>query len=318
MLRAACVLLPLVGALVGGCKGANTSGDKKADIDADPLALLPSSAVIVANVDARTIFTSRTVGGQAAAVAKVLAPLGPEAGLDPSRDIDRIVAAGFGVGDVAVVVSGRFDEAKIAAASTGKNGVPVVRGVYADHTTYTSGPIAYTVLTGKTVVAGTGDGLRRVLDRVHDGTLDRAIPPWMVETLATPGAEVALAADFGTQPIAAATLGALNLPWVKGMRIARVIGNFEDPGMNVASTLTYDGSVQAESAAEGIRAVDSWLTVLGPFTGGLRLQNLDVSTQASNPGVSTSTVDVHCKFSIDGRTFLQLLSLGSRVLEASR
>jgi hypothetical protein len=297
----------LVLALVACGKGASGPGEKKVDLDADPIALLPGFAVVVATVDARAIFDSSAVGGQLAALAGKLFPLGENAGFEAQRDVDRIALADYASGgiDVVAVMSGRFDPDKIAASTTASGGAAIVRGAYAGRATYTAGTIAYVVLTPKTLVAGTGEGLRRLLDRVQAGTIDRAIPPWMVETLDTKGAQLAAAADFETQPVASAAIESVNVPWLKGMRTARVIGNFAPPGMNVAATLSYKEPQQAQAAADGVRSVDGWLRMLGPLLGGMRLQNLDVTTEAQ---------DLHCKFAVDDQTLRSLLALAPRFL----
>jgi hypothetical protein len=306
--------LPLALVLVfGACggKGASSGGSSREDLDGDPLALLPASPVFAGNVDARSLYADATVSAQLAALTDKLVPLGDDAGFQPSRDVDRVVFAGYAStvapGDVAAIVRGRFDPAKIAAATKAKNGAPIVRGAYANQTTYAVAGVTYAVLTPKTVVAGTGDGPRRVLDRIKAGSFERALQPWVVDTLQTTGAEVAVAADFATQPIASAAIGSLKLPWLQGMRTARVIGNFQAPGMNVAATLSYGVPQQAEAAADGVRFVDGWLKLLGPLLGGVRLQNLQVGTDQS---------DMRCKFAVDGQTLGSLLVLAPRLLPA--
>lgn len=302
------VLAALLFVACGG-KGANAGGEKKADLDADPLALLPTAAVVVANANARALFDEGSVGGQLAGLAARLVPFGEDAGFQASRDVDRVVFASYATGgaDYAVVLSGRFDAAKIDAKTTTTGGSPIVRGVYAGRTTYTAGTIQYSVLTAKTLVAGSGDGLRRVLERVQAGTLDRNVAPWVVETLETKGAQLALAADFQSSPIAAAAIGSVNLPWLSGMRMARVIGNFEPPGMNFAATLSYADPQQAQAAADGLHTIERWLGVLGPALGGIRLQNVEVTTQES---------DLRCKFALDDQALRATLALAPRFLPA--
>jgi hypothetical protein len=311
MLRLA-ALVVLVLAAAPACKGAETPvAAKTVDLDGDPLALLPGSAVVVGQLDARAMFASGDAGVQMAALADRLVPVGDAAGFVAKRDVDRVVLgvyAGTGA-DVAAVLSGRFDEAKIAAATTSRTGATVTRGVYAEHTTYMAGPVMYSVLTPRTVVAGTGDGVRRVLERVQGASLERAIPPWMLETLSTPGAQLALAADFTSHPVAQAALGSASLPWLTGIRTAKVVGNFQKPGMNVGATVTYGDPKQAATAADGVRLVDGWLNILGPLFGGVALQNLDVKVDAN---------DVKCKFAIDAQTLANVLALAPRLLPNSQ
>jgi hypothetical protein len=307
----ALVLVALVALVACGGKDAVTPAEAKLDLDSDPLALLPSSAVVVTNLDARAMFASASVGAQLAALAETLLPLGPEAGFDAKRDVDRVVLGAYTStgADAVAVVSGRFDVAKIAATTQGRGGVPIVHAMYAGRDTYTAGPAMYSVLTAKTVVAGTGDGVRRALERVQDRKIERAIPAWVDETLSTPGAELALAADFTSQPVTVAAIGSVSLPWLSGLRVAKVIGNFQKPGMNVAATLSYGEPAQAETAADGVRAADVWLKVLGGFLGGLSVQDLDVKTDGK---------DLKCKFAVDDQTLGRLLAFAPRLLGAAR
>lgn len=306
------VLLSAAVLMLAACggKGAQAGGADKTDLDADPYALLPSSAIVVAHLDARAMFESASVGDSTKALAERFVPIGEEAGFDAVRDVDRVVVAAYAMSgaDVAAVLQGRFDPDKIAAASTAKNGAPLVKGKYADRATIAAGAIAFAVLTNKTIVAGTSDGLRRVLERIHDGKIERSIPPWMIDTLTAPGAELAIAGDFGSQPIAAASIGSVKLPWLEGIRAVRVIGNFDRPGMNVAATLTYGGAQQAQGAADGVRLVDRWLTVLGPMLGGLELRNLDVKTEEG---------DMKCKFALDEHALKALVGLAARWVPAA-
>ena len=305
------VALALVALVACGGKAPATPAEDKLDLDSDPLALLPSSAVVVANLDAKAMFASASVGAQLAALADTLLPLGPDAGFDAKRDVDRVVLGVYTStgADAVAVVSGRFDVAKIAATTQGRGGAAVVHATYAGRDTYAVGPAMYSVLTAKTVVAGTGDGVRRALERVQDRKIARATPAWVDETLSTPGAELALAADFTSQPLTVAAIGSVPLPWLSGMHVAKVIGNFEKPGMNVAATMTYGEPAQAESAADGVRAADVWLKVLGTFLGGLSLQNLEVTTDGK---------DLKCKFAVDDQTLGRLLAFAPRLLGAPR
>lgn len=300
-------LVTLVAIVALGCKGASAPAAPALDLDSDPLALLPGSAVVVANLDARALFASETLGPQIAGLADALVPFGADAGFDAKRDVDRVVLGVYTStgADVAAILGGRFDAAKIAAAPTSRGGASITRGTYAGRPTYAVGTAMLSVLTSRTVVAGTGDGVRRVLERVQDGKLGRAVPGWMLDTLGTSGARIALAADLATQPVAAAAFGSVPLPWLDGMRVARIIGNFDKPGMNVAATLSYGNAAQASSAADGVRTVDGWLRVLGPLLGGVALQNLDVMTDGT---------DMKCKFAVDDPTLGHLLAFVPRLL----
>jgi hypothetical protein len=294
-------------ALLIACKGADSGGSTKTDIDSDPLALLPASALVVASVDMQAIEHAGTGGAALAAVTDTFLPLGEDAGFVPSRDLDRILVGEYGTTgtDVVGVMSGRFDADKIGSVSKTKGGASIAAGRYVGFAMYTAGTFAYAPLSPHTLVAGTGDGVRRVLDRVHDGNLERAMPPWVVETLQTKGAQIAVAADFTTRPIATVTIGTVSVPWLKGMRVARILGDFSPPGLNVAATLSYADAAHANDAAQGVRLLAGWLKMLAPFVGGATLQNLDVRTEAG---------DVLCKFAVSDQVLGTLVSLAPRLL----
>jgi hypothetical protein len=69
----------------------------------------------------------------------------------------------------------------------------------------------------------------------------------MVQTLETKKAPLAGGADFTSQPLSDAARQ--QLAFVDGMKTLNVIGNFADPGLNLAGTLTYG---EPEAAARGV------------------------------------------------------------------
>jgi hypothetical protein len=307
MLRVLAVVAVLALTACGG-KEAATPAEAKLDLDSDPLALLPSSAVVVANLDAKAMFASASVGAELSTLAGSLLPLGAEAGFDAKRDVDRVVLGVYTStgADAVAVVSGRFDPAKIAATTQSRSGAAIVHAMYAGRDTYTAGPAMYSVLTAKTLVAGTGDAVRRLLDRVQDGKIERAVPAWVAETLSTPGAQLALTADFTSQPVAIAAIGAVPTPWLTGIRVAKVIGNF-DKRLNVAATMSYGEPMEAEGAADGVRTADVWLKLLGGLLGGISVKDLEVTTEGK---------DMKCKFAVDDQTLGRVLAFASHLLGA--
>src|SRR5947209_8302543 len=95
-----------VALLACGGKGANAAGSSRDALDGDPLALLPGSPVFAGNVDARSLFGDATVAAELSALSDKLVPLGDDAGFLPSRDVDRVVFAGYAStgADVAAIV----------------------------------------------------------------------------------------------------------------------------------------------------------------------------------------------------------------------
>lgn len=294
---------------LAACKGAGNANDVAATIDTDPLALLPPGAVVLADIEVQSIERAGSGGSSVATVADSLVPLGADAGFVPSRDVDRVVLGSYSTlnADVAAILIGRFDADKIGKTTATKSGAPIVATPYLNFTVYKIGAGAYSPLTSHTLVAGTGDGVIRVLDRVHAGKFDRAVPPWAIDTLQTKGSEVSVAADFTTHPMGAVTVGSVSIPWLKGMQVARVLGDFSAPGLNVAATLTYADPSQASGAAQGISMAAGWVKMLAPLVGGANLQNLDVHAVGA---------DVQCKFAVDDQSLQMLVSLAPRLLPA--
>jgi hypothetical protein len=291
--------------LLTSCKGARSGGAPS--FDADPLLLVPSSVFVVANVDARATFDNPSVGATLAAAVQGLVPLPDEAGLQASRDVDRVIACGFSAADVdvALILGGRFDPARLAGATHTKTGTPIVAGTYAGFATSTAGSLTYAVLSPRTVVAGTAEGIHRVLDRAHDPHLARVLPPWMLQTLETQGAQMALGADFVSQPAAGAVLSSLNVSWLEGLHVARIVSNLGEPGFNVGGTLTYGDTEHAQAAADGARRAGQWVRTLGPLLGGVQLQRLQIEAQGADARIS---------FSLDDRSLRALVALGLRFL----
>jgi hypothetical protein len=306
-------LLPLGMTLALACGGSNNKDAVSAhssteltaaQIDADPLALLPGSAVAIGNVDAKAFFASQSLGPTVVSLVQQYFPIGDEAGFVASRDVDSVVAATYSLQglDVAAVIKGRFDAQKIQDAADKhtpmKSGGALVASTYSGHPIYTLANIGFSVLTPNTVVAGTEAGMHRVLDRIHDGKTSHDITPWMLDTLATKGAAFTLAADFATQPITSVAVGAFSMPWMKGMKAVRLVGDFKDSGTEVAGSLTYDTEDDATNGASGLKQLTTIANVAS-LTGLVpRLDNLDIHTEKTS---------VQYKFSADDSAVKNLL-----------
>jgi hypothetical protein len=89
------------------------------------------------------------------------------------------------------------------------------------------------------------------------------------------------------------------------MKVARILGDFSPPGLNVAATLTYADPEQAGAAVQGITAAGGWVKVLAPLVGGASLQNLEVHAEGS---------DTLCKFAVDDQSLRMLVGLVPRIL----
>ncbi len=298
------------------CKGGAAAGQRKFDVDADPFALLPPGAIAVSKIDAQALFASAGLGPRLGDLADKFASLADDAQFVPSRDVLHVITAVYATGDSVTILQGRFAASHIEAAQTTRQGAAMTHGRYAGHETSTTGPVSFAVLTPRTAVAATGDGLRRALDRVAvleaEAQAAPSLPPWMVESFAnrTPDAPPAIVvvADLATQPIAAATLATLKFPWLNGVQrataLVRVSESPTHPGLSVLATLTYADPARAEEAANGVRGADQWLTVLGPLLGGVDLREFVAVSNAN---------DVRCHFAIDDRTLVTLLYLATKL-----
>ena len=277
-LGAAVRVLGVAAALVAspGCgasddKIAKTGADKKlsdAQIDADPVALLPGSAVGVAYLDARKLFAS-PFGARILLVMERRMPLPPSAGFDPKRDLEAVWVGAYSMqgADVAGVAIGTFDRQKIEAAADGTQktplGVPVTKSTYSGHALYTAGETGFTVLTSKVALFGNDVGVRRAIDRVEEGRAKKQLPKYMQELLATPNAPLVMAGDLTSNPVPAAAKD--ELTFTEGLETLAVVGNFEDPGVNLAGTLSYGDAPAAQRGSQNLLALRSTLERYAPF-----------------------------------------------------
>jgi hypothetical protein len=305
----AAVLVALVVPSAVGCggKGAVTPGQAaKPAVDADPYALLPPAALVVARVDAGAVYANPTIGPELAAMTDALLPLGEEVGFHPSRDVDRLLVASYTTSraDVTAVLVGRFDVDRITGATQTRRHSPILSERHGALTAYHADGVAWAPITSRTLVAGTAEGVSLVLDRIIKGTLDRWEPGWMTTLLETPGAQATLAGDFASQPLAAAAVGAISLPWVHGIRRVQGVGVLKPDALAVTTTFSYGDAGQAQEAGGGLRRSVQMLNALGPILGGLRLGGFDMRLDAQ---------DVRCSFALDNQTLRTLLGLAQHL-----
>jgi hypothetical protein len=149
------------------------------------------------------------------------------------------------------VLQGNFDVAAIEQAALSRartpSGIPLVRTQYAGYAIYTVSNIGFAVLTSHTILSGDETGMRRALDRLRYGKLDHDLAPWMIELLRNQPAPFAMASDFENQGVVQAA--SAQLPFLNGVTVMRVLGNFNPPGMNVAGTFSYRDAAAAQQGA---------------------------------------------------------------------
>jgi hypothetical protein len=304
------IAIALAAVALAACgSDAKSASNAVVDLDGDPVALLPAHGVGLANVDAKTIYASGSAGADIAKVAERLVPIGAEAGFVPSRDVDRVVIGVYtGEGaDVAAIVKGRFDPGKIASVAS-SNTVTAAGGAlttshYSGHDVYTMGTVGFVPLTSATILAGTDWGIRRTLDKIQTGHAARDFPQWMIDTIETKWAAVAFTANFMENPLASAAIGSTQLPFLVGMRSARVLADFNPPGMNVAGRLSYNDPSQASGAAQMIHQADDWNKFFGSLLG--NVQNLDVQVEGN---------DVTAKAGVDDTTLKTLVMFAGSLI----
>ena len=255
----------------------------------DAIALLPGSAIAAGTVDARAFFGSATFGADLAKLVEKYVPIGTEAGFQASRDVDRVTFASYsfqGI-DVAAIVIGRFDSAKIklvaSAQTPTKGGGALVASQYAGRDVYTLNNVGFTLLSETRAVVGTEQGIRRVLERIKDRRVKRDIAPWMISTLETPGAALAVAGDFASQPIPAELTRQAPPQLVANLKAARLVATFKD-GVQLAGSITYADAASADASSAVIKQSMGYAKYLGMF--GIKLQNVDFKVDKSDVQIS--------------------------------
>jgi len=305
-LRVVCLSVALLGSTLlvsacGGDKNEAKSPEKEVAMD-DALALLPGSPIAVGTVDARAFFGSATFGAELAKLVEKYVPIGQEAGFQASRDVDRVTYASYsyqGI-DVAAIVIGRFDSAKIKQVAQNqtptKGGAPLVVSSYAGREVYTVNNIGFTLLSDQRAVVGTESGIRRVLERIKDKRVQRDIPGWMISTVETSGAAFSVAADFASQPLPPEATRQMPSPLVHGLKAARAVGTFKD-GVQIAGSVTYAEAAQTEAAAEQIRKAASYSKALALI--GIQIKSFDTKVEKTD-----AQVTIH----IDDQSLKQMLA----------
>lgn len=309
--RQALLLLPLLAlgcstnqnlVLIGG------QPTHPADVDRAPLDLLPSGALVLGTLDAAALFRSSAAADVGRIVTNVV-PVGPEANFDAQRDVQRVYGAVYAMqgADFVAVVQGNFDLVALENAARARaqtpSGAPLVVTQYGDKSLYTVANVGFVPLTNHTILSGNETGMRRALDQLRYGQ-GRGIPDWMRELLeqavgapvapgtAPPavGAKPAFAVvgDVAGQGVVAAAGD--RLPFLAGLGMIRVLGNFEPPGMNVVGSLTYADEETAKVGSERLSDVQklAYLASLMSTWGfGGRMPDMEVQRQGTNVSFAT-------------------------------
>jgi hypothetical protein len=260
------------------------------DIDRDALALLPGGAIGLVRVDTKALYASE-FGQRMHLLTAARLPVPPSAGFEPTRDLTTVHLGIYSMqgADFAMVATGRFDPKSIESAADGTTqtplGAPLVKASYGGRTLYVSRNVGFTVLTERTVLLGNETGIRRAIDRIAEGRAKRDLPKWAAQHFATPNAPIVAIIDLqSSPPVEAAAAG---FSFVNGLKRARILGNFEPPGMNFVGTLTYADAESAQQASASILGLHQTLRSYSFFMSLAGIQNPIRELQAQPVGSDT-------------------------------
>jgi hypothetical protein len=299
----AALLFPLAASQLS-CGGADDTfgliGGEKIDasqVDRDPVALLPSGIILLGYADLAAMFQSKWGADAGQIVANIL-PLGPESSFSAQRDVSRIFGGIYAMqgADFCAVVQGNFDADAIRRAADARSitisGAPLVKTRYAENDLYTAGNLGFVVITSHTVITGNETGIRRALDRLRRGKLERAVPQWMVDLMSTKNASMIVAGDLASQSVVDAASS--KLPFLGKLNAVRILGNFQPPGMNFAGSLTYPDAQAAQLGAQNLQQVQqltSLVSLFSSFGFGAPLPTPQIAQQQSDVAFTVQVED---------------------------
>lgn len=237
-----------------------------AAIDQDPWGLLPSGQVAWAFLDVQRLFASRFGASGERLVMRRLPALAT-AGFEPKRDLATLSVGVYSIqgADFLGIAKGSFDPQQIEAAVE-KNpvtplGVQMTKTSYGGRTLFMAESIGFCVLTNQTAMFGNQMGMRRAIDRIRRGQLERHLPVWLETQLKNSQAPIAIGMNLKDNPLSAATRN--DLPFLNGMATLGILANFEDPGLNLAGTASYDDENSARLGAQNLEQLDDYLQSMG-------------------------------------------------------
>jgi len=284
-----------------------------AEIDAEPLAVLPSGFMGLLRAEVPAVASS-SLGPTVLALANQWAPLPANSGFKPERDLDRIVIGLYSMqgADVAGVAIGRFDPHAIQRAASSNAHTPsgtLVQSPYAGHLLYTVHNAGFCVLSTKTLLIGNETGIRRSLDRIREGRAIRQLPTWTDALLDASKAPIAFGAQFKPGDIPDSV--AQQAPFLADLLGLRVLGNFQPPGLNLAGSLGYATPERAQQAAgEMLSSRDRLLSMtmsllMGVMGIGQPLQRLEATA---------TDKEVSFVAALDGGAVSKILNLAAPVI----
>jgi hypothetical protein len=262
------------------------------DIDQNPLWLLPPGGIGWAHLEVAPALQSE-LGKYLLADVKARFPMPEAAGFSFERDVTRFSVATYSMQgvDFAGVVVGRFDPARIEAAALDYKGGPLapelVKSPYAGRTLFTTGSVGFVILTPRTALFGNDTGIRRCLDRISESRVADDLPAWVKDLLVTPNAAFSLGIDLQQNPFTAALGG--RLAALRGATMARGIGNFDPPGINLAGTISHADHEAARATATALLQAGGSVNIYGRLFGlGQPLRKLETRAVGNDTQVALS------------------------------
>jgi hypothetical protein len=225
-------------------------------IEADPWGLLPGGALLWMDLELPALLQAE-YGPPLLEQTLESLPLSRGRGIDFGKDVTRVRAGLYAsqTGDLAAILEGRFDpkavESLVAADPVTKGGEKIEHSQFAGFDVLHAGAWSMAFVTEHFVAVGTGIGVRRVLERVEEGRVRRALPAWFDKMLSEQKASLWLGVDLDAQPVPATLRSELD--FLESLRGARVVGSFEG-GLRLAGSFSYDSPTEAAAARESIES----------------------------------------------------------------
>lgn len=277
-----------------------------AEIDAEPLALLPSGFIGLLRAEVPAVAAS-SLGPTLLDLFAHWAPLPANSSVTPQRDVDRVVIGYYSMqgADAAGIATGRFNPDAIAQAVKNNPTTPsgnIVQSPYSGHILYTVRNNGFCVLSAATLLIGNETGIRRALDRIHEGRAIRQLPSWTDALLDSSKAPLAFGAQLKAGDVPASV--AQQVPFMTDLRGLRVLGNFEQPGLNLAGSLGYETPERAQQAAGEMLSSRDRLASMSWIMGALGMGNPIQRLEATAADKEVSFVAA-----VDGRSLSRVLAI---------
>jgi hypothetical protein len=259
------------------------------DIDREPLWLLPPGGIGWAHLEVAPAAASE-LGKYLLADLRARFPMPEAASFSFERDVTRLSVSTYSMQgvDFAGVATGHFDAQRLEKVAIGPQAGPLapqlVKSSYAGRSVFTTASIGFTILTPQTALFGNETGIRRCLDRIAESRVADELPAWVKELLLAPNATFSFGVDLQSNPLTAALTG--RLAALRGASMARGLGNFDAPGINVAGTIGHADHEAARTTASALLQAGGSLNIYGRLFGlGQPIRKLETQAVGSDTQV---------------------------------